>query len=416
MTKSMKLTAAVALWFAAAGTAAQAQPTIEFTGGRWFDGRAFESRTMYSVAGVLRTARPPAIDSSIDLAGGYVVPPFGEAHNHNVEASSRTDMTLARYVLEGIFYVLNPNNLPRSVVGLGERVNKPNVVDAIFAHGGLNVTGGHPWDLVQRNIGRGTWRAEDAEGAFYHTIDDRAALDSKWPAILAGRPNLIKLYLLFSNEYERRRLDTTVRGMKGLNPSLVPEIVRRAHAAGIRVAAHIENTSDFQVAVGAGVDLIAHMPGYGWNGVGDSTQFTLSAADAAGAARRGTAVITTLAFGQRATAPNRTPAQRSRDALNAANLRVLKHASVKIGIGSDNYGATSRSEAMYLSDLGVFTNLELLKMWSETTPQLIFPGRQFAALRDGFEASFVVLDSDPLQDFGAVQRLTRRIKQGHLLP
>ncbi|MEW5918288.1 MAG: hypothetical protein AB1762_17930, partial [Gemmatimonadota bacterium] len=154
----MRLAAAFALSLVAPA-AVLAQRTIEFTGGRWFDGRGFESRTVYSVAGVLRTARPPALDSSIDLAGGYVVPPFGEAHNHNVEASSRTDMMLARYLVEGIFYVLNPNNLPRSVVSLGERVNKPNVIDAIFAHGGLNVTGGHPWDLVQRNIGRGTWRA-----------------------------------------------------------------------------------------------------------------------------------------------------------------------------------------------------------------------------------------------------------------
>ncbi|MEW5917057.1 MAG: amidohydrolase, partial [Gemmatimonadota bacterium] len=244
----------------------------------------------------------------------------------------------------------------------------------------------------------------------------RAALDAKWPAIVAGRPTLIKVDLLFSNEYERRRLDTTARGMKGLNPSLVPEIVRRAHAAGLRVGAHIENTSDFRVAVGAAVDLIVHMPGYGWNGAGDSTQYMLNAADAADAAQRRTAVVTTLAFGQRATAPTRTPAQRRRDALNVANLRVLKNAGVKIAIGSDNYGSTSRTEAMYLSDLGVFTNLELLKAWSETTPQLIFPGRQFAALRDGFEASFIVLDGDPLLDFGAVQRVTRRIKQEHLLP
>ena len=397
-------------------TTVAAQPTIAFTGGRWFNGRDFETRVMYTANGLFQSERPARIDTTIDLAGGFVVPPFGEAHNHNVEGSSRTDMTLARYIAQGIFYVMNPNSLPRSAVAVKDRVNKPNAIDVTFANGGLNVTGGHPADLVQRNIGRGSWQADDGEGAFYHTIDDRAALDAKWPKIVAGKPDFIKVYLLYSNEYEKRRVDTTYRDVRGLDPALVPEIVRRAHAAGLRVGAHIENVYDFRAAVGAGVDMLMHMPGYGWRGSGDSAQYVIGAADAAEAARRRTAIITTLAFNQRASAPTRTALQIRRDDLNAANLRTLKNAGVTIAIGSDNYGATSLSEALYLSDLGVFTNVELLRMWSETTPALIFPRRKLGLLRDGYEASFVVLAEDPLQNFAAVQRVSRRVKQGHLLP
>jgi imidazolonepropionase-like amidohydrolase len=181
------------------------------------------------------------------------------------------------------------------------------------------------------------------------------------------------------------------------------------------VAAHIENVFDLRTAVGAGVDMIAHMPGYGWPGTGDSAQYLLTADDARAAASRGTAVITTLGFGRRASAPNRSPAQARRDALNAANLRALKNAGVRLAIGSDNYGATARSEALYLSDLGVFTNLELLKLWTETTPALIFPRRKLGLLQDGYEASFIVLDADPLADFSNVLRVTMRVKQGHRL-
>jgi hypothetical protein len=327
-------------------TTAATQTAIAFTNGRWFNGRGFEPRVMYAVDGLFQTQRPGAVDTTIDLQGGYVVPPFGEAHNHNVEGSSRTDATLARYIAEGIFYVLNPNSLPRSRTAVADRSNKPNAVDVIFANGGLNVTGGHPFDLVQRNIGRGSWQTDDGEGAFYHSIDDRAALDDKWPKIVAGKPDFIKIYLLFSNEYAKRRGDTTVRGVKGLDPSLVPEIVRRAHDAGLRVGAHIENVEDFRAAVRGGVDIILHMPGYGWRGSGDSAQYVLSEADVAAAARRGMTVVTTLAFGQRANAPALTPLQQRRDALNAANLRTLKNAGVAIAVGSDNYGATSRIEAL----------------------------------------------------------------------
>ncbi len=396
-------------------TAAGAQSAIEFTRGRWFNGRDFDARVMYAENGVFQSRRPATVDTTIDLAGGFVVPPFGEAHNHNIEGSSRTDATLARYIAEGIFYVMNPNSLPRSSAAVADKVNKPNAVDVIFANGGLNVSGGHPHDLVQRNIGRGSWTLEDAEGAFYHTIDDRAALDAKWPAIVAGKPDFIKIYLLYSNEYAKRKDDSTVRGMKGLDPTLVPEIVRRAHEAGLRVGAHIENVADFRTAVASGVDAIMHMPGYGWLGSGDSAQYLLSEADAMEAARHRTSVVTTLAFGQRANAPGRTPSQVRRNAINAANLRTLKAAGVSIAIGSDNYGATSRSEALYLSDLAVWSNLELLKLWSETTPALIFPARKIAVLRDGFEASFVVLEQNPLDDFANVLRITRRVKQGNLL-
>ncbi|MEX2283198.1 MAG: amidohydrolase family protein [Gemmatimonadota bacterium] len=395
-----------------------AQSTIVFSNGRWFNGTAFEARDFYSVNGVLQSQRPAAVDSTIDLKGGYVIPPFGEAHNHNVEGSARTDAVLSRYIAEGIFYVLNPNSLPQSRTQVGDRVNQPGKIDVIFANGGLNVTGGHPWDLVQRNIARGSWQPQDAEGAFYHTIDDRAALEQKWPRILAGKPDFIKIYLLFSNEYEKRRNDTTANGFKGLNPRIVPEIVRRAHAANLRVAAHIENAHDFRAAVAAGADIIAHMPGYGWLGTNDSSQYLLSADDARAAARQGTTVITTLGFGRRGNAtvaPNRSPAQVRKDAFNAANLRTLKNAGVRLAIGSDNYGNTARSEALYLSDLGVFSNLELLKLWTENTAALILPGRKVGQLRDGYEASFIVLETDPLTDFGSVLRISKRVKQGRLL-
>jgi hypothetical protein len=35
---------------------------------------------------------------------------------------------------------------------------------------------------------------------------------------------------------------------------------------------------------------------------------------------------------------------------------------------------------------------------------------------EGYEASFLVLAGDPLEDFGNVTRITRRVKQGKRLP
>ncbi len=68
-------------WSCALPSVAPAQPTVAFTNGHWFNGREFEPRVMYSVNGLFVTLRPATIDTTIDLQGGHVVPPFGEAHN-----------------------------------------------------------------------------------------------------------------------------------------------------------------------------------------------------------------------------------------------------------------------------------------------------------------------------------------------
>jgi hypothetical protein len=44
---------------------------------------------------------------------------------------------------------------------------------------------------------------------------------------------------------------------------------------------------------------------------------------------------------------------------------------------------TSALEFEQLAALGVWDNLGLLKLWSEATPRVIFPGRQVGALADG---------------------------------
>ena len=73
------------------------------------------------------------------------------------------------------------------------------------------------------------------------------------------------------------------------------------------------------------------------------------------------------------------------------------------------------AEIDFLKDTHVFSNLELLKMWSETTPKLIFPQRKIGALEDGYEANFLVLEGNPIQDFINVKRISMRVKQGRPL-
>jgi imidazolonepropionase-like amidohydrolase len=406
----------------AAPTRAQlpAAHTYAVVNGHWFDGRQFVSRSWWMVDGLLRATRPARVDSVIDLAGTYVVPPFGEAHNHNVEASSRVDALLARYLRDGVFYVKNPNNLPRARSALAGRVNTPTSIDVAFANGGLTASGGHPVEIVARNIARGTWTAADGEGAFYWTVNDDVALDRKWPAILAGRPDFIKTYLLYSEEYARRRDDTAYVGWKGLNPALLPEIVRRAHRAGLRVSTHVETAADFRAALAARVDEINHVPGFRGDEreqiPADARAYEVTDADARRAVRQGTVVVTTLGgIGELDPAGPDSARRRQFDALAARNLRTLVRHGVHLALGSDSYDDTSVGEALYLHDLGVLSNAALLRLWSEATPQAIFPGRRLGRFAPGAEASFLALAGDPLADFAKVRHIVLRVKQGRVL-
>ena len=389
--------------------------------GHWWSGREFVDRIVWVADGVLRFRAPSHTDSTIDLTGGWVVPPFADAHNHNVEYtdSARTQAMLAMYVREGVFYDQNPNNLPRARAGLAGRVNVPDGIDVSFANGGLTASGGHPTGLFLRNLKLGIFASEDGDGGFFWVVDSLADLDRKWPAFLSQRPDFIKTYLLHSEEFRERRDDSTYFNWRGLDPQLLPEIVKRAHAARLRVMAHIETAADFHNAIAAGVDEIGHMPGFRGDEDGRlraKAPYLIADADARLAGWRQVPVITTLGgAAQIATDGPDSVLRRRVDDMNATNLRTLRKWRVRIAVGSDAYRTTSVPEAMYLHSLGVFSNAELLGMWTGTTPRAIFPRRRIGELRPGYEASFLVLEGDPLADFANATRIRLRMKQGHLI-
>lgn len=97
-----------------------------------------------------------------------------------------------------------------------------------------------------------------------------------------------------------------------------------------------------------------------------------------------------------------------------ANLILLQRWGARIVIGSD-HADTSVAEALHLRELGVFDNLTLLKLWCEHTPKAIFPDRRIGRFEEGFEASFLVLAGNPIEQFDHVTKIVLRVKQGYIL-
>lgn len=402
---------------------------IEFRNGRWYTGAGFEDRVYYAVNGRLARRPPDSVTRVLDLQGGYVIPPFGEAHNHRPDGWPGTERHVAQFVEHGIFYVMNPNSVPDMTKGIEDSLNRPESIDVLFANGGLTPPGSHVTALYDRNLQRGImpegWTRERLDGQAYVLVRNRQDLDVKWPALLETGPDFIKVFMGFSEEHAVRRDDPAFLGKRGLDPALVPEIVTRAHGAGLRVAAHIETAEDFRRAVAAGVDVVAHMPG-SWRigeaaGYADDSldRWMLTDEDASEAARRDVAVVAHVHNGALSVEIDR---------IHTHNLALLKAHGVRLAIGSDDYRQSALREAIYLQSTGLFTPAEVLRIAAETTPQVIFPERRIGRLADGYEASFLVIDGDPIgrplfavagadaaAKIGQVTgRIRMRVKQGHV--
>ena len=389
--------------------------TYHFTGGRWFDGRAFEAReAVYVVDGVFTRTRPPEVDETVDLASGFVVPPFAEAHNHNIDGAYEIETVNRNYLRDGIFYVRIANNIGERTPAARAWLEAPGRVDVAFSNGGLTGSGGHPIRLYEETIRPRAYPDKPNEWlrdrAFF-VVDDDDALAERWPRILEGAPDFIKVFLLYTEEYDCRRGDRAYYGRRGLDPRLLPAIVQRAHAAGRAVAAHVETAADFRAAVQAGVDQVLHLPGSNIPPATNVEAFRLTAADAARARERGTVVTTTTVISRRWETSDPDRLARARE-VQVSNLRLLHEHGVPLAVGSDLYSATALDEVMNLRALDVFDNRTLLNMWCETA-RAIFPQRRLGRLDEGYEASFLVLDRDPLLDFDNVRSIRYRFKRGH---
>ncbi|MBX9782037.1 MAG: hypothetical protein K2X48_01975 [Chitinophagaceae bacterium] len=398
-------------------------PVIHFTNGYWFNGNGFDTTVFYSVNGLLTKTKPASVDTVIDLHHQYLIPPFGEAHNHSPDTEPDFAVFRERYLSDGIYYIKNPNSIPFTTQKIQNQINNPTSLDIVFANGGLTSAGGHPSGLysyllttIYKKSITG-WTNKSMEGHAYYVISNKDDIDKKWPFITADKPSFIKLYLLYSEEFERRDKDSVYNGKKGLNPKLLKAIIQKAHASGLTVSCHAETPADVLNAVKAGANEINHLPGYQvrWKEGYTADYYLLPETTVKLMKKADVHADATYSLAETEIIETDSVQYRLRKEVQQKNLLLLKKYKVPVTIACDSYNLTSKTEADYLYRLGIYSNLELLRMWCETTPLAIFPKRKIAFLKEGYEASFLVLKENPLLHFDSVFNIQLRIKQGNLL-
>ncbi len=399
-----------------------------FVNGRWFTGKDFESTTFYAVDGFLTMRKPTGRLQTIDLHGGFVVPAFADAHNHSPSSTHDFADANRAFLNAGVFYVLNAGGNAESANPIRDQVGARDTVDVIFANAVFTCPGGHPKPYLEYLVDRGDlpYSKDKLEGHFFNSVDSAKQVERVWPDYLATKPDFVKLIFVFSELYGADDGKSL-----GLRPDVAKEIVRKARLAGLRSGAHIESAMDFHNAVIAGVDIVMHLPSFpdpldrqgAYANKSDWEQrYTIPAADIQLAAERKVIVVTTAASGSAENFEKPNPLENMNDnerrfrKITIQNLQRLKDAGVTLAIGSDTMpGAGVLTEVNFLHEAGVFSNSELLKLWSETTPRVIFPERKIGGLKEGYEANFLVLEGNPIKDFNEVKKITMRVKHGEPL-
>jgi imidazolonepropionase-like amidohydrolase len=415
----------ILVFFAAPNVLSQSK-TYEFKNGQWFDGKSFKRQTMYSINGIFAKKKPNKIDESVDLQTGFVIPPLADAHCHHFDGAYNVDQQVGMYLNDGVFYAKVQTDVRSGALEVKDKVNQPNRVDVSYSHGALTHTYGHGIEIYEAlalgfygdlklyeskitQIAASRIRENDA----YYIIDTADDLEKKWQKILDGKSDFIKIYLLRSENFaeKRRKIPNIPLGSIGLDPKLVPLIVQKAHAAGLRVSAHVDTVTDYQIALNGGVDEMAHLPGYYVDSKDNLEKYLLTENDVRETVKRKVWIIPAPVFYGEIDAKSREKT----DIGLKSNFTLLKKHKAKIAFGSDRYGNTPLDDVFHIQKLGVFSNLEILKIWTEDTPQTIFPNRKIGKLKDGYEASFLVLRSNPIRDFTEIKHINLRFKQGNFI-
>lgn len=411
---------------------------LALLGAEVWTGDGFETRDVFIQDGLfLDRASARGCDETRDMAGAFLSPAFGEGHSHNIEAAWSFENLNARYLEEGVFYVLNPLNMPVPANQLRDQIARRDTVDVAFAHGAMTSYRGHPefvYVVALSGILYGGAPREAFVGEAFHTIENLQQVEGALDILQAQGADVVKLVIANSEDFGARnaflasdanwdsivaasqdeslspeeRLAAAEIASTGLNPDLVPAIVERIHARGMRTVAHIDTSFDFEVAARAGVDTIVHMPGIAIGPGNPPDKGALTDSAIAAAVESGAGVVLTAGVRPEFTA------EEDREALHAlqrSNIRRLMEADVPVYIGTDRWQAMASYEVAYLIEIGAMTPAEAFAAWIATS-QFVFPDRQIGQIAPGYEADLLVFSADPRESLEAMGMIEQAMKGG----
>lgn len=417
-----------ALLFVLLTAAAPAQQPILLRGARIFDGTGAPAAVGNvlvrgdRIAAVGPKVRAPRRSRVIDARGLTLIPGLHDLHTHmrapGFDAPDDLPKAYAAYLVNGVTAVNEFSVSPEMLAPIREmtvsgQVIAPHLQLAVR----LGVPGGHGTEF---GWGR-SFTLEAATPRAAHLAMARA---------LPYRPDVIKV---FADGWRYGRSPS----LNSMNEPTLAAIVEDAHAAGIPVITHTVTLEGAKVAAAAGVDALGH-------GIGDAlVDDTLIALMKA----RGTAYIPTLvvyepqegreflpAEWRRLRPPERAreearivdedepvPPQSPRWKIMQENVRRLKSAGIRIGIGTDAgiggvyHGASTLREIRWLTRLG-HSPAQALAAATSVSAGILRQTEDHGRIAPGQRADLVLTGGRPDERIEDLHDVRRVIVAGREMP
>ncbi|MET0208968.1 MAG: hypothetical protein ABW220_07985, partial [Burkholderiaceae bacterium] len=323
-------TAAAALMAVLTGPASaenyKASPAmaIELRHASWFDGDKLQRGNLYIEDGVFVAQRPRQVNRLLELRAQTLVPPLADAHNHNLQSAWGLDRFGQDYLRDGVFYAAMMCADPAGVAQVRDRIDSPEAPDVIFATACITSSDGQPLAMLQS--GEAPMSMDQIVDKAVLIMDTPEDVARKWPLVKDRRSDLVKVIMSYHDRPELRQ-QPEQRGKLGVTPAVMQDVVRRAHADGLRVVVHIESAADFEAAARAGADFIAELPGY-YPQHGEAPDTHLISAEAAVIAAEKKVSVITATVATRLFQPSPELLAQIED-VQKRNLARLKEAGVR---------------------------------------------------------------------------------------
>lgn len=399
---------------------------VAFVGGHVFDGTGFFQRKICIDEREI-VACPDGLAREVSIHDTFITPPFGDAHTHHFDGPYTVDAHIDLGIRSGAFYAMTMTAQGSQVAMIRERLRGPGNVDVSSSMGAITGPDSHPIEIYEA-LALGAYTFEDqvaradeirasslvADDAYFivETEDD---VRTKWPLLLASRPDHIKVYLRSSERYDEGFGKWGPGG--GINPELLPMIRRLSRDAGLRMAVANSSIGDFRASLHAEADMITHLPCYqDTSNEKSGPYFDIDTAEecliSKDEARRAASqqMISTLIVTE--WAKERPDEQIEWE---KSNINALKEAGAPLAVGVNAYGATLTDGMIAGVKKGFLSAVELLRVASLDTPRAIFPRRRVGCLDVGCEASFIGFEKNPIEDITAIRNITMRLKDGKVV-
>ncbi len=382
----------------------------------------------YVFNGKFTFKKPSSIDTIVNLDNKFVIPPLAEGHTHKLDSQSELDKDIQTFLKQGVFYALVLNNLSSNSTSNKTKLNVPKTLDVAYANGGITASGQHPSFVYERILsGIKEWWLPDntekiknsrkGENDAYWFMDSPEDVIKKWDIYIKTNPDIVKVYLMnVQNNFSQNP--------KSLSEKTIREIVKKAKKSGLRVVAHIESFEDLKIALKSGISIFGHMPHYNVNYLKElPKELIFTNKELKVIAKLKPVIIPTLSFNEEFSivrnAKNNYQGELDTAIFNRSlkfqkeTIKKLKDVGFSFAIGSDRDYLLP--ELLYWFKYQIFSNNEIITIATKNTPRLIFPNRHLSELKEGYEASFVVLNQNPLENSNSIKDISLKVKNGQVV-